>query len=92
MTAPPVWLRFRLADERYRLSLWLPLFIIWPFAIMFALVLLPFVLLFAAVFWCSGYGKTLLQSGPRIMSCICALRGLNVDVGQGKERFLISIR
>jgi hypothetical protein len=92
MTVPSVWLRLRLADERHRLSLWLPLFILWPFAILFALVLLPFLLLFAAVFWYSGYGKTLLQIGPRIMSCICALRGLNVDVGQGKERFLISIR
>lgn len=92
MTAPPLWLRFRLADEGHRLSLWLPLFILWPFVAALALVLLPFVLLFAAVFWYSGYGKTLLLSGPRIMTCICALRGLHVHVGQKQNGVLISVR
>ena len=92
MTVPPVWLRFRLANGRHRLRLWLPLFILWPFAIVFALVLLPFVLLFSAIFWRSGYGKPVLQSGPRVMSCICALRGLNVRVGQKQNGVLISVR
>lgn len=92
MSTPPVWLRFRLVDEQHRLRLWLPIFILWPFAIVFVLALLPFVLLFAAIFWYSGYGRTLLQSGPRIMSCICALRGLDVRVGQKQKGLLISVR
>jgi hypothetical protein len=92
MTTPPVWLRFRLADDRHRLRLWLPLFMLWPFAAVFALALLPFVLLFAAIFWRSGYGKPVLQSGLRIMSCICALRGLDVHAEGKQNGVLISVR
>ena len=92
MTVPPSLLRLRVADGQHRLSLWLPLFILWPFAALLALVLLPFVLLFAAVFWHKGYGKTLLMSGPRIMSCICALRGLDIRTGQKQSGLIISVR
>ena len=81
MTFPPSLIRFRLADDTHRFSLWMPLFLAWPFALVFALVLLPFLLIAVAIFWHSGYGKTLLMSGPRVMSCVCALRGLDVHVG-----------
>jgi hypothetical protein len=92
MTLPPSSVRFRLANGQHHLSLWLPLFLLWPFAVVFALILLPFVLIFATVFWRSGYGKTLLLCGPGVMSCLCALRGLNVDIGQKQNGLLISIR
>jgi hypothetical protein len=91
MTIPPSLIRFRLGNAQHRFSLWLPLFVIWPFAAVFALVLLPFVLLTAAVFWRKGYGKTLLMSGPRLMSCLCALRGLDIHVGQKQNGLIISV-
>lgn len=91
MTVPPSLIRFRLANEQHRFSLWLPLFLIWPFVIVFALVLLPFVLLTAVVAWHKGYGKILLKSGPCIMSCLCALRGLDVHVGQKQNGLIITI-
>jgi hypothetical protein len=85
-------MRLRVANEQHNINLWLPLFIVWPFVLVFTLVLLPFLLLAAIIFLYRGYGKMLLQGGPLIMSCLCALRGLDVRTGQKQNGLIISIR
>ena len=92
MTLPPSLMRLRVANEQHNISLWLPFFLIWPFVLILALVLLPFLLIAVIIFSCKGYGKMLFQGGPLIMSCICALRGLDVHVGQKQNGLVISVR
>jgi uncharacterized membrane protein len=56
------------------------------------LILAPFVLLAAIVFWRFGWIKTLLLIVPLILGCLWALRGLEVNVNNSKENVLISIK
>jgi len=89
MTFPPSLMRLRVRTSQHRFGLWLPLFIMWPIFILLGIVLFPFVLIGAILFWRRGWARTLLLSGPLLLNMFCALRGLEVSVLQRGQRVLI---
>jgi hypothetical protein len=92
MMCPPSIMWVRIRNRRRRFGLWLPLFLIWPVVLVLGLVLLPLLLICAAVLWPTGWGRPLLLGGPVIFSLLCALRGLKVEVNQPSEQVLISFQ
>jgi hypothetical protein len=92
MNWPPYIMRLRIYRENRRISLWVPLFLILSFLLILALILVPILLILALILWFTGWGKLLLMSGPVIFSCLCALRGLEIDVKGGKEQILVSFQ
>ena len=88
MMRPPMLLKLRFGKFR----LWLPLFLVGPLFLAGALLLLPLVLLAAIILLPFGWSLAVLMLGPAIMRIICALRGLQVDVDDGKEKVYISFK
>ena len=91
MMCPPSILRVRIHNQRWHFGLWLPLFLVWPFVLVFGLVLWPILLVSTAVFWGKGWGKLVLLGGPALLGLLCAMRGLNVEVKQPSEETLILV-
>ena len=89
MMIPPSILRVRVLGDDRRVSLWIPLILVWPLAVALYLVLLPFILLAAVVTWRSGWGKPILLMGPVLFRLYCALRGLEVDVAERRRSVLV---
>jgi hypothetical protein len=56
-----------------------------------AVVQLPFVLLAALLLWRRDIGKLLLLSGPRFVGLLSGLRGLKVDVRNGRNQVYVSL-
>ena len=92
MNWPPLLLRLRIANQRRRLGLWLPLFLVWVILAVIAIPLVPLVLIAALILWPFGWGKLLLLFGPAIFRCLCALHGLEVDVKEGEQIILVSFK
>jgi hypothetical protein len=82
MNMPPTIMKVRING----FWLWLPLFLLMPFGLVLVLVLAPFVLLAALVLWPWGYGRPLVMFLPYTLNCLHALRGLEVDVEDRKEK------
>ena len=92
MMRPPLFLRLRFHGKHRRFGLWLPLFLVWPLFLVGALILLPLVLLAAIILFPFGWSLTVLMFGPLFLQLLCALRGLQVDIRDGKEQVYISFR
>lgn len=91
MNFPPLIMRLDISGRR-RLSLWLPLFLVWLFLAAVAIVLLPLILIAVAILWLFGWGKLLFFSWRPFFGVLCALRGLEVDLKQGNRVILISFK
>lgn len=89
MMYPPALMRLRVIQKGRGVSLWLPLFLVWPLAIAVKLALLPFLLLAIAVMWPSGWGRRLLIGSIALVSVACALRGLEIEVERPNEQVTI---
>lgn len=86
MMFPPSIARIRIVDEGRRgINLWLPLVLLWPVVLVLGLLLSPLVIIAALATW-PRYGRLLLLGGPRLFELLCALRGLRVQVEDGKDR------
>ena len=92
MIWPPSVLRVEIKQESTHFNLWLPLFVIWPFLLLAALVLAPLVLALAIVLWWTGWGRPMLYSGPIFFAVFCALRGLEIDVQNRDKHVHLSFR
>ena len=84
MNWPPYMMMLRIRNPRHRFALWLPLFLIWPVALVFLLaiflILLPFALLAMLFTWQTGWWRPAVLGVPAIVRVACTLRGLTVDV------------
>ena len=89
---PPSVLRVRVEGRDRRFRLWLPLFALWPPALLVGLLLSPLVVVAAAVTWPRGWGRTVLLGGPHAFRLFCSLRGLEIRVRDDSEAVLVSIR
>lgn len=89
MMFPPSILRVRVLDKNSRVSLWIPLVLVWPFALALYMLFLPCIVVVAIVTWRSGWGKSILLGGPFLFRLYCDLRGLKIDVTEPKESVLI---
>ncbi len=92
MIWPPSLLVFRIRNAQREFGLWLPLFLVWPLFIMVAMIMLPFVILLAVLLWPSGWGRTMLLTGPWLFRMFCALRGLMINVKSGTSRVYVVVR
>ena len=92
MIWPPSLLRFWIRIEKRRFGLWLPVFLMWPLFLVAALAMLPLVILLSILLWPSGWGRTMLFTGPWLFRMFCALRGVEIDVESGTSRIWVVIR
>ena len=92
MIFPPAILRVKFQKDTRNIILWLPVFVIWPFLALGAIVLAPIVLVLAIAFWWTRWGRPMLRSGPAFFAMFCALRGLRIDVQKPDKRVHISFR
>ncbi len=75
------------SGERFKLRLWLPLFIVWPFAFVFLLLLLPFLVLAEIVLRLANARIYLFAMIGALFSLISAMQGLTVKGEQRKTQF-----
>jgi hypothetical protein len=74
---------------RKEAGLWLPMFLIWPIALVLAILLTPLMAVLAIAFWPAGYGRTLLLAGPRLFVLYCSMNGLALEVQNGPRHVFI---
>jgi hypothetical protein len=89
MNFPPCLMRLKIINAEHHVNLWLPLFLLWIILGALALVLSPLVALLVILLWPMGWGEFLLLLGPYVYNCVCALRGLSVDISNKSEIVLI---
>ena len=86
----PMIMRIHITEEnKKKVRLILPLFIVWILVLPFIILLTPFVLLAALVLWPSGNGKRILRTGPALYSVISALSSLHIQVEKPDSKVLI---
>jgi hypothetical protein len=94
MKWPPYLLRIRFQDRQHTFALWLPLFLIWPLALVFFLaiflILLPFALLAMLFTWQPGFWRPLMLGVPATIRLICCLHGTKVDVDGNTGRVYVA--
>jgi hypothetical protein len=89
MNRPPLIIRLSIPFKNGTLRLWLPLFLIYPFLAVFALILLPLVIIAALLLWPMGWSRTIILVGPYLFRVICALRGLEINIQQRNKQVLV---
>ena len=104
MILPPMVLKVDIQNGRKRgFTLWIPLFIFWPFLLVVFILVLPFLLLAAvlALLVIIGRGRVerlprliflLMRTVPRFFAIYWALRGLLIDVRSGSGHVYISVK
>ncbi len=90
MNLPPMLMQLGIKHEKKYIRLWIPLFIVFLLILPFIVLLAPFVLLTTIILWPFGWGRPILYGGPAVFNCLCALRGLKVDIKENKQILLIS--
>ncbi|MFA5629609.1 MAG: hypothetical protein WC958_05110 [Dehalococcoidales bacterium] len=91
MIIPPLFIKIKMVNNKTNINLWLPLFLVWLIIAPLALILSPLVLIIALVLYPFGWGKPLLQLGPRIYSVLCNLKDLKIDI-KGKDELELYFR
>jgi len=92
VSLPPLVMRWQASDGGRRAPLWIPLFLLWPLALVLLLLLSPFLMVAAAVMWGGAWCRRLPRVAWALARCVCSLRGLEVDFRKGEERFFISMK
>jgi hypothetical protein len=86
-------MRLRIVDNgRKKVRLWLPLFLVWPIALVLAIALLPIVLLVALIGWGRRGVRRAALGGWYLYATVCNLRGLSVAVSGEGDEVLVSVR
>jgi hypothetical protein len=91
MSWPPMLMHVRIKNKDTRFGLWLPLFLLFPIALVIFIILSPFILIGIIITWHSGWGKLALFSLRAAFVACWSLRGLKVDVRKPGECVSISI-
>jgi hypothetical protein len=93
MNFPPLLLRLDISSKQgSNIVLWIPMILIWLILLAFVIALLPLILLTALVLLPFGWGRAALFFVPVVGGCICALRGLEVNVKKSDQTMLVSFR
>jgi hypothetical protein len=83
MNRPPLLMHVKVKNERSDFGLWLPLFLLFPLALVVLLVLSPLIIIAILVLLGLGYGEWVgwgLRCMAAAVASSWALRGLQVDV------------
>jgi hypothetical protein len=92
MNWPPSIMRLRILNNKKSIRLWLPIFLLYPFLLVLALLVELLALIAFLLLWPWGWGKTLILFMPYLFRVICALRELEVDIQNRQETFFISFK
>ena len=76
----------------FRFRVWIPLFLIWPIAVVIWIALLPFAVLFELLRGKPRRAWFLVRLGSHLFRIFAATRGLSVDVDDGDRRIFVSFR
>jgi hypothetical protein len=89
---PPAIIAVRIADEYGKgFGLWLPMFLLWPFALVAFVVLLPFLIIAEVVLTLMSVGFHPMLAVMTVCEVISALRGTNVHVAAKGTRKLVKV-
>ena len=89
MMLPPSILRVRVLDDDSRVSLWIPLILVWPLVVVIYLLFLPCIIVAAILTWRRGWGRPILLGGPALFRVYCSLRGLEINVTETNQSVLV---
>ena len=91
MNWPPMLMHIKIKNKDTKFGLWLPLFLLFPIALVIFLILSPLILIAIVVLWHTGWGRLALFSLKAAFVACWSLRGLKVDIQRPKEYVSISI-
>jgi hypothetical protein len=93
MSWPPLLMHLRMKGYGMpSLSLWIPLFLIWPFVAVLFILLSPFLLVLLLVaFFMFSVRLNPFELCVNLYQILCALRGLVVEVEVPRDRSLIEV-
>jgi len=92
MNCPPLIMRLRILNNKKSIRLWLPIFLLYPFLLVLALVVEILALVAFLLLWPWYWGRTLPLFMPYLFRVICALRELEVDIQNRRETFFVSFK
>ncbi|MDP6666945.1 MAG: hypothetical protein QF357_06055 [Dehalococcoidia bacterium] len=84
---PPLLIRIKVR----RFGLWLPVFLAWPILLALWLLLLPVLLIWAAITWRFRWAWSMIRLAPAVYGLLCAMRGFHVEVRDDQNTVLISV-
>jgi hypothetical protein len=89
----PMIMKIRIVENGKRvLSLWLPLFILWPLVLVLLVLILPFVTLGCLISGALKRGVLLLPILTGGFQIACALKGLDICVRNQKKGDRVEVR
>ena len=91
MKRPPMLMHVKVRGGERGLSLWLPLFLLLPLALVVFIILSPLILIAVLVLWPSGWGKRVLLLLSATFEVLCSMRGLRVDIQSSSQYVYISV-
>jgi hypothetical protein len=84
-------MHMKFKGEEKSFGLWLPLFLLLPLLLVVLIILSPLILVALLVLWPSGWGKWALLMLKTSIGALCAMRGLEVDIWDGRQCVYISV-
>jgi hypothetical protein len=79
------------SGQRFKLKLWLPVFILWPVFLVFFLLLLPLLVIAELVMRVAGTGIRLFAIIGGVVSLLSSLRGTVVRVNSPKNDSIVNV-
>ncbi len=88
----PSIMNLRIEDgNKFRLRLWLPLFLVWPVVLVLFLILLPFLVVAEVVLRLTNVQIYLFRLLGGVFSLLSALRGLTVRVKSVRSSSIVDV-
>jgi hypothetical protein len=94
MNWPPMLMHVKVKNEKSDFGLWLPLFLLFPLALVVLIILSPLIIIGIIVLCALGYGRWVWWGFRCLWVAIVsswALRGLKVDVQNGNKHVFVSV-
>jgi len=91
MKRPPMYIRMRIQGKEKGFGIWMPLFLLLPLALVMFIIFSPLILIAVLVLWPTGWGRRTLLVMRAAWEVITAMRGLRVDIKNGRQCVYISI-
>jgi hypothetical protein len=94
MNWPPLMMHVKVKNEKSDFGLWLPLFLLFPLALVVLIILSPLILVAVLILWACGYGRWAWWGLRCLKAAVVsswAIRGLQVDVQGPKETVYVSV-
>jgi hypothetical protein len=94
MNRPPMLMHIKIQNKDRQFGFWLPLFLLFPIALVILIILSPLILIALLILWWCGWGRWVRLSLKALQVAFVsfwAIRGLKVDVQGHNEIVYISI-